>query len=99
MKTDLERKFLETYQQEPTATYFTPGRVNLIGEHIDYNGGLVMPCAITLVHGYAWHQIRRKSSDLKALIFQKNLQSLYNPVIPKPVRNGLTTHWVFLMKF
>jgi len=48
MKTDLERKFLETYQQEPTATYFTPGRVNLIGEHIDYNGGLVMPCAITL---------------------------------------------------
>lgn len=48
MKTDLERKFLENYQQEPTATYFTPGRVNLIGEHIDYNGGLVMPCAITL---------------------------------------------------
>ncbi|MEJ5961799.1 galactokinase [Pedobacter immunditicola] len=48
MKTDLARKFHENYQQEPTATYFTPGRVNLIGEHIDYNGGLVMPCAITL---------------------------------------------------
>ena len=48
MKTDLERKFFENYQQKPTATYFTPGRVNLIGEHIDYNGGLVMPCAITL---------------------------------------------------
>lgn len=47
MKTDLEQSFLETYQQPAAATYFSPGRVNLIGEHIDYNGGLVMPCAIT----------------------------------------------------
>ena len=48
MKTELSDKFFAHYQQQATATYFTPGRVNLIGEHIDYNGGLVMPCAITL---------------------------------------------------
>ncbi|MBB6502827.1 galactokinase [Pedobacter cryoconitis] len=48
MKSELSIKFFETYGQQPAATYFTPGRVNLIGEHIDYNGGLVLPCAITL---------------------------------------------------
>ncbi|HEY0177462.1 MAG TPA: galactokinase [Pedobacter sp.] len=48
MNTELANKFFETYGQQPSATYFTPGRVNLIGEHIDYNGGLVLPCAITL---------------------------------------------------
>lgn len=47
MKEQLAEVFFGNYQQNPTATYFAPGRVNLIGEHIDYNGGLVMPCAIT----------------------------------------------------
>jgi len=48
IKTELIRKFTDTYGQAPQAVFFCPGRVNLIGEHIDYNGGLVMPCAITL---------------------------------------------------
>jgi len=48
MKAELTQKFSEKYNHEATASYFTPGRVNLIGEHIDYNGGLVMPCAVTL---------------------------------------------------
>jgi galactokinase len=47
MKPELQQKFNELFNQSATATFFAPGRVNLIGEHIDYNGGLVMPASIT----------------------------------------------------
>src|ERR1700748_3543134 len=47
MKYSLPQKFNDLYNKEAEHAYFSPGRVNLIGEHIDYNGGLVMPCAIT----------------------------------------------------
>jgi len=48
MKHNLQQEFQKLYGKEAQHTFFSPGRVNLIGEHIDYNGGLVMPCAITL---------------------------------------------------
>jgi len=47
MKYNLQQEFYKLYNKEADNAYFSPGRVNLIGEHIDYNGGLVMPCAIT----------------------------------------------------
>jgi galactokinase len=47
MKPNLDKEFTNLFNTEAQKAYFTPGRVNLIGEHIDYNGGLVMPCAIT----------------------------------------------------
>jgi len=47
MKNLLQKEFNKIYNKEADNAYFSPGRVNLIGEHIDYNGGLVMPCAIT----------------------------------------------------
>lgn len=43
----LHNEFYKLFNKEAENAYFSPGRVNLIGEHIDYNGGLVMPCAIT----------------------------------------------------
>ncbi|HWZ15174.1 MAG TPA: galactokinase [Mucilaginibacter sp.] len=47
MKNNLRRQFNRLYEKDTESAFFSPGRVNLIGEHIDYNGGLVMPCAIT----------------------------------------------------
>lgn len=43
----LKEKFNELYSNlDNVRQFFSPGRVNIIGEHIDYNGGYVMPCAI-----------------------------------------------------
>lgn len=47
MKNHLHKEFNKLFNKNAENAYFSPGRVNLIGEHIDYNGGLVMPCAIT----------------------------------------------------
>ncbi|WP_088655020.1 galactokinase [Geofilum rhodophaeum] len=42
----LKKSFKDLYQKEAEALFFSPGRVNLIGEHTDYNGGYVFPCAL-----------------------------------------------------
>ncbi len=47
MKEDLYT-FEKQFGVEPTAVYFSPGRVNLIGEHTDYSGGFVFPMALSL---------------------------------------------------
>jgi galactokinase len=47
-KLELQENFRNRFHKEPTHFFFCPGRVNLIGEHIDYNGGKVMPGAISL---------------------------------------------------
>lgn len=44
---EMRRIFEETYGRVPERVYFAPGRVNLIGEHTDYNGGFVFPCALS----------------------------------------------------
>ncbi|VDG32078.1 galactokinase [Lactobacillus plantarum JDM1] [Lactiplantibacillus mudanjiangensis] len=49
MKTsDLKQEFQAIFESEPERVFFSPGRINLIGEHTDYNGGHVFPCAITI---------------------------------------------------
>ena len=48
MKKELVKFYKDVYNKEPKECIFTPGRVNIIGEHIDYNGGKVFPIAISL---------------------------------------------------
>jgi galactokinase len=67
--TDYKRKFQSIFKsKEKIKHYYSPGRVNLIGEHIDYNGGLVFPAAISIgTHGYVG-----KRNDLKICLFSAN---------------------------
>lgn len=44
---ELKQAFEQTYLHAATDIFFAPGRVNLIGEHTDYNGGFVFPCALS----------------------------------------------------
>jgi galactokinase len=64
-KEKLSQEFSSRFHAEPTHFFYCPGRVNLIGEHIDYNGGEVMPCAIA--RG-TWLAVSRNSE--KELQFQ-----------------------------
>ena len=48
MKNNILKKFNEKFGYEKDVrVFFSPGRVNLIGEHTDYNGGHVFPCALS----------------------------------------------------
>lgn len=61
---ELKQKFIEKYGEGDFHGYFSPGRVNLIGEHTDYNGGFVFPCALSFG---AYCMIRR--TDRKTVKF------------------------------
>ncbi len=68
---NIVEKFAEVYgDNKDVREYFSPGRVNLIGEHTDYNGGHVFPCALTIgTYGAA-----RKREDKKIRFFSVNLE-------------------------
>ena len=48
MKEKLLQEFQRVFDRTADGVFFAPGRVNLIGEHTDYNGGHVFPCALTI---------------------------------------------------
>lgn len=73
MKELILRKFEEVFgDSKDTKAYFAPGRVNLIGEHTDYNGGHVFPCALTI----GTYGVARKRNDNKLRFYSMNFEKL-----------------------
>ena len=71
MKEMLLKKFEEIYgTSEGARVYFAPGRVNLIGEHTDYNGGHVLPCALSI----GTYVVAKKRSDKKLRFYSMNFE-------------------------
>lgn len=73
MKKQLLQKFAEVFGSADGAkVYFAPGRVNLIGEHTDYNGGHVFPCALTI----GTYGVARKREDKVLRFYSMNFEHL-----------------------
>lgn len=69
MVKELMKKFVEVFGEGGTILpFFAPGRVNLIGEHTDYNGGHVFPCALTI----GTYGVIRKREDRKIRFYSMN---------------------------
>lgn len=85
----IEEKFLEAFGEEPDIVAAAPGRVNLIGEHIDYSEGFVLPFAIkdrTLV-------AVRKRDDSTVRIASVQRRNKIAVVDIKDVKPGLKGEW------
>ena len=73
MKETVIKKFEEIFgDAQGVQVYFAPGRVNLIGEHTDYNGGHVFPCALTI----GTYAAVRKRADRELHFYSMNFEEL-----------------------
>lgn len=66
----LKSRFTALYGEGESRLFFSPSRINLIGEHIDYNGGKVLPCAIEM----GTYGLVRLREDNKLLLASENIQ-------------------------
>lgn len=69
---NLKNDFTEIFNENPTNIYFSPGRVNLIGEHTDYNGGNVFPCALSI----GTYGLTTKRDDKKIRLYSNNFKDI-----------------------
>ena len=84
----LEQGFQEIYGGKAEHLYFAPGRVNLIGEHIDYNGGRVFPCALS----FGTYLSVARRGDRKSGFASMNLP--YQGVLDESAFTGKPNEWV-----
>ena len=88
---ELKSAYEAAYHKSATAIYFAPGRVNLIGEHTDYNGGFVFPCALSfgtylLVAPNNEHVIHFRSLNMES-VYTLSLDQLTTPLPDKAWAN------------
>ena len=69
---NLKNDITEIFNENPTNIYFSPGRVNLIGEHTDYNGGNVFPCALSI----GTYGLTTKRDDKKVRLYSNNFKDI-----------------------
>lgn len=69
---NLKTEFENIYNKKADSTFFAPGRINLIGEHIDYSGGHVFPCAIT----FGTYAVVKKRTDRIVRLYSRNFAEL-----------------------
>lgn len=70
---EMKECFIEKFGETgDIRSYFAPGRVNLIGEHTDYNGGHVFPCALTI----GTYMLARKREDSKLRFYSMNFEDI-----------------------
>lgn len=72
MINELKLNFEKVFNKCADGVYFAPGRVNLIGEHTDYNGGNVFPCALT----FGTYALAKKREDEKLRFYSDNFKEL-----------------------
>ena len=68
----LKGKFKKIFNKDSDNIYFSPGRVNLIGEHTDYNGGHVFPCALT----FGTYAVVKKREDKVVRLYSENFSRM-----------------------
>ena len=72
--TELKSAYQAAYQKPATDIFFSPGRVNLIGEHTDYNGGFVFPCALS----FGTYLLLSPNNEQKINFRSLNIDAVYS---------------------
>ncbi|MBR0573998.1 MULTISPECIES: galactokinase [Pasteurellaceae] len=81
--------FVEKFNQKPTLCVYAPGRVNVIGEHTDYNDGFVMPCAIN--YGTAISGTKRSDSIFN--VYAADLDQFDKFDLSQPITKNSEAKW------
>lgn len=73
MRNEINTTFKKVFgEKENSRTFFSPGRVNLIGEHTDYNGGNVFPCALS----FGTYGVISLRDDKKVRMYSSNFEDI-----------------------